>query len=144
MMLIMIHITMITLILIITIVIIMMIVIMIMIIVMIMITKASALPERRSHHAAGPSGVARLRCEAGTEHYDRRWAHRKGPAGSEVVRARRQAATGVCEKNTPPEKNTPNWNISFQITKPGVGLQFLLLGFRARARRKEFLLHRRG
>ena len=34
-------------------------------------------------------------------------------------------AIGVCEKNTPPEKNA-RWNISFQSTKSGAGEQFLL------------------
>ena len=41
--------------------------------------------------------------------------------------------TGVCEKNTPPEKKTCE-KIGFQSTKAGAGQQFLLLDCRARAR----------
>ena len=43
--------------------------------------------------------------------------------------------TGVCEKNTPPEKNT-GWKISFENTKSRAGLQFLLVGRMAKARAK--------
>ena len=42
------------------------------------------------------------------------------------------APSGVCEKNTPPEKNTCG-KISFQSTKSGAGEQFLLQDCRARA-----------
>ena len=47
--------------------------------------------------------------------------------------------TGVCEKNTPPDKKT-GWNISFESTKSGAGLQFLLLGRMAKAHGKGVFL----
>ena len=43
--------------------------------------------------------------------------------------------TGVCDKNTPPDKNT-GWNISFESTASGAGLQSLLLGRMANAQVK--------
>ena len=54
----------------------------------------------------------------------------------------RRLHAGVCEKNTPPEKNT-RWTTSFQSTKSGAGLQFLLWDCRARAcAQKECFVHR--
>ena len=49
--------------------------------------------------------------------------------------------TGACERNTPPENTTP-WNISFQSTKSGAGLQFLQLGRMAKAQAKGVFFHR--
>ena len=43
--------------------------------------------------------------------------------------------TGVCENNTPPDMKT-GWQISFENTEPGTGLQFLLLRRMAKARAK--------
>ena len=40
--------------------------------------------------------------------------------------------TGVCEKNTPPERKTL-WTISLKSTKSGTGEEFLLLFCRAEA-----------
>ena len=50
--------------------------------------------------------------------------------------------TGVCKNNTPPDEKT-DWKISSENTESGAGLQFLLLGRMAKARRKGMLfLHR--
>ena len=49
--------------------------------------------------------------------------------------------TGVCEKNTPPEKKTLG-TISLQSTKSGAGEGFLLLGRMANARAKGVFFHR--
>ena len=49
-----------------------------------------------------------------------------------LTRGPLKVPTGVCEKNTPREKNT-HWNVSVQSTKSGAGLQFLLWDCRAEA-----------
>ena len=46
------------------------------------------------------------------------------------------SSTGICEKNTPPDKKT-GWKISFESAKSGAGLQFLSLDCRAKAHLKE-------
>ena len=49
--------------------------------------------------------------------------------------------TGVCENKTPLDNKT-GWNISFESTKSGAGLQFLLLGRMAKAHGKGVFFHR--
>ena len=44
--------------------------------------------------------------------------------------------TGVCKEITPPEKKK-GWKISSESTESGAGLQFLLPGRMAKARRKD-------
>ena len=56
-----------------------------------------------------------------------------------LKRALQSVSTVVCERNTPPENKT-HWNISFQGTKSGAGLQFLLPGHVAKAHVKGVFL----
>ena len=67
-----------------------------------------------------------------------------GDLGSRPQRRQPEARggiTGVCEKNTPPDKKT-GWKISFESTESGAGLQFLLLARMAKAHVKGLIFHR--
>ena len=67
-------------------------------------------------------------------------AYPTGPQDLEKNRSQ-VLSTGVCEKNTPPERKTLG-TISLKSTKSGAGEQFLPLDCMAKAGRKERFFHR--